>query len=305
MDKIFGIDVSKWQGNFNFDKAKNEGIKFAILRGAYTGSLSKGKDSKFEKYYKDCKNKGIPVGCYYYSKATTYDQGKKEAEYLYEKCLKGKQFEYPIYIDIEDKKQLKAGKSATTQAILGFCEYLEPKGFYVGIYTNSNFFKFYIEEKLVERYDKWIASWGKSKPSTPSAGMWQFGGATNLLRSNKIAGVVCDQDYAYKDYPTIIKQKGLNGYKKEEIKNETVTKPKLPTNSSSNASVSNETTKYYKKYTGKSVSIVEALISLKIDYSFSFRSKIAKKNGIRFYIGTSSQNTKMLNLLREGKLKKV
>ena len=52
MDKIFGIDVSKWQGNFDFKKAMSEGVKFAILRGAY----SCGKDSKFDSYYNTCKN---------------------------------------------------------------------------------------------------------------------------------------------------------------------------------------------------------------------------------------------------------
>lgn len=96
-------------------------------------------------------------------------------------------------------------------------------------------------------------------------------------------------------------KKGLK-FKNLEIENY---KPTIiPPNFSSNAHTSNENTKYYKKYQGKSNSLVEALISLKIDYSFSFRSKIAKKNGIKFYIGTSSQNLKMLNLLKEGKLLK-
>lgn len=74
-------------------------------------------------------------------------------------------------------------------------------------------------------------------------------------------------------------------------------------NSSSNTSKTNETTKYYKKYTGKSNSLVDALKSLKIDYSFSNRKKIAKANGIKLlYLGTSSQNIKLLNLLKQGKL---
>lgn len=61
---------------------------------------------------------------------------------------------------------------------------------------------------------------------------------------------------------------------------------------------------YYKKYTGKSVSIVDALTSLKINSSFENRKKIATKNGIKNYKGTAAQNTKMLNLLKQGKLKK-
>lgn len=62
---------------------------------------------------------------------------------------------------------------------------------------------------------------------------------------------------------------------------------------------------YYKKYKGKSVSIVDALVSLKIDGSFEHRKKIAKANGIKNYTGTPSQNTKMLTLLKQGKLKKA
>lgn len=64
-------------------------------------------------------------------------------------------------------------------------------------------------------------------------------------------------------------------------------------------------TQYYKKYVGKSNSLVDALKLLKIDSSFSFRRKIAKANGITAYLGTASQNTKLLNLLKQGKLKRA
>ena len=59
---------------------------------------------------------------------------------------------------------------------------------------------------------------------------------------------------------------------------------------------------YYPKYTGKTVSIVTALNSLGFNSNFSYRQKIAKANGIKNYIGTATQNTKMLNLLKQGKL---
>ena len=61
---------------------------------------------------------------------------------------------------------------------------------------------------------------------------------------------------------------------------------------------------YYPKYTGKSASLVDALKSLKIDSSFSNRKKIAVKNGIKAYLGTAKQNTQMLTLLKQGRLKK-
>lgn len=68
-------------------------------------------------------------------------------------------------------------------------------------------------------------------------------------------------------------------------------KPKAETNS-----------KYFKKYSGKSSSLVDALKSLGIQSSFAYRNKIAKKNGILLYSGWASQNIKLLNLLKQGKL---
>ena len=227
MSKVFGIDISKWQKGIDLQTAKNEGVKFAILRAGYTGSsdgVSKAKDDQFETHYKNVKANGLGVGAYWFSRATTYEKGKAEAEYMYNNCLKGKQFEYPIYIDVEDSYyQQRAGKKAVANAIKGFCEYLEDKGYYVGVYANVNWYKNYIDTESLNAYDKWIASWGSKKPEYPDGGLWQFGGESNYIRSNKIAGKVCDQNYAYKDYPTIMKNNGLNGFNKKQTTSKIIT----------------------------------------------------------------------------------
>lgn len=67
----------------------------------------------------------------------------------------------------------------------------------------------------------------------------------------------------------------------------------------------NKESKYYPKCESRYTSIVDALKSIKVDSSFSNRKKIAKKNNINLYIGTSAQNIKMLNLLKKGTLLKV
>lgn len=64
-----------------------------------------------------------------------------------------------------------------------------------------------------------------------------------------------------------------------------------------------DTTKYLSNKTYKGSSIVEALKQIKINSSYSYRSKLAKANGITNYKGTASQNTKLLKLLKQGKLK--
>ena len=302
MSKVFGIDVSKWQGNFDFKNAQRQGVKFAILRAGYTGSsdgVSKAIDEKYERNYKECKKLGIGVGAYWYSRATSKAKGEAEAKFMYEKCLKGKQFEYPIYIDVEDTVyQKKTSKKNVTSAIKGFCEYLENKGYWVGIYASDiSGFKEMMNIDDLKAYDKWVARYGSEPKYVKEYGMWQFSSSNGKIKG---AGNSLDLDYAYKDYPKIMKEKGKNGFKKQ-------TTAEIPSNSSSSTPNSNKTTKYYKKYTGKSNSIVDALNSLKIDSSFSYRRKIAKANGIKayLYLGTKKQNEKMLNLLKQGKLIKA
>lgn len=220
----FGIDISKWQRGFNFDKAVSEGVEFIILRGAY----SQGKDSCFEDFYKACKARNIPVGVYHYSMAKTVDGAKKEANFLLNNVLKGKQFEYPIYMDVEDATQKTLGKKLLTDIIVTFCETLENAGYYVGIYSTASYMKSYTEESRLDPYDKWIAQWYTKCTYTKPYGMWQFGGETNKLRTNKVAGVTCDQDYCYKDYPAIMKKLGLNGYGKTVAPTQTVSPATKP-----------------------------------------------------------------------------
>ena len=74
--KTFGIDISNHQGNFNFKKAKEEGVKFVIIRGAWGTN----KDKNFETYYKEAKEQGFDVGVYLYSYATTVAQAEAEAK---------------------------------------------------------------------------------------------------------------------------------------------------------------------------------------------------------------------------------
>ena len=100
-----GLDISSYQFGINFDAIKNAGINFLILRAGFTGwgtGVNYNKDKSFEHFYNQSKSHNIPVGAYWYSCANTYQKGVNEANYMYENCLKGKQFEYPIYIDVED-----------------------------------------------------------------------------------------------------------------------------------------------------------------------------------------------------------
>lgn len=220
----FGVDLSYHNAGINFNVLKNSGVDFAILRAGYTGygnGVSKVKDVEFDEFYNKCKERGINVGAYWFSCANTYEKGVDEANFMYENCLKGKTFEYPIYIDVEDdtgdKKWLRnAGREKITDGIIGFCETLENKGYYVGIYANLDWFYNWINQDRVKQYDKWLAYWTGAKPNVAlKYEMWQFGGEQNYIQNAIIDGQYVDQNYVYCNYPEIIKNGGFNGFTKQ------------------------------------------------------------------------------------------
>ena len=212
----FGIDISKWQGNFDFDKAVSEGAEFVIIKGG-GGDDGLYIDPKFERNYKEAKKAGLDVGCYFFSKATDTDTAKKEAQYFYKKILKGKQFELPVYMDVEQQDMLNLGREQLTDVIEAFCEELEFFGYWVGIYSTPYVFLQQTNDEKLQVYAHWIAQWSRecTYPYTNVLGVWQFGGDVNYIKDNKVAGVICDQDYMYIDYPTLIKERGLNGFEKK------------------------------------------------------------------------------------------
>lgn len=208
MSKIFGIDVSFWQGNFNFLQAAREGVKFAILRGAYNLS----KDTKFEEYYNNARAAGLNVGVYHYTMATTPVEAIEEAKFLLDSVLAGKKFELPIYFDIEDQVHKNLSKAQVSAITRAYLEYLEARGYWVGVYSSKSFIDNYLENDIKQEYAMWVAQWNTECTYQGQYGIWQFGGETNYIRSNQINGQTVDQNYMLVDYPTLIKEKGKNGY---------------------------------------------------------------------------------------------
>lgn len=211
-----GIDISKWQGDFDMAKAVAEGFSFVIVKGG-GGDEGLYTDRCFAANYAKAKALGLPVGVYWFSKALTVEAAGQEADYFYENCLKGRQFELPVYIDIENKTQLALGKRLLTDIVKAWCQRLEDRGFFVGIYASGSYFSDYMYDGELQGYAHWVAQWAKTCSYTGDCfGLWQYGGETNLIRSNQVAGVTCDQDYLLIDYPTRIKAAGKNGFAAED-----------------------------------------------------------------------------------------
>lgn len=229
----WGIDISSWQKGINLSAAKNEGVQFAILRAGFSTT----KDKQFETFYSQCKSLGIPVGAYLYSYATTVAQAQAEARALLS-FLKGKQFEYPICLDMEDKCQKRLSKDTNDAMIRAFGEIIESAGYWFSVYTNVDFYNNYCHGKTLNaKYDWWMARWSSVAYTGYNCGMTQFGGETNYIRSHTVAGRTVDQNYAYYDYPALMKQHGLNGYSKTGGNTST---PSTPTNTKSVETLAHE-----------------------------------------------------------------
>lgn len=225
---INGIDISGYQEGLLISDVKKAGYGFAILRGGVTGygpTRPKRKDVCFEDFYKQAKKINFPIGVYYYSCANTYEEGVDEANFLYENCLKGKQFEYPIYIDVEDNHWQANNKTGVTDAIIGFGDTLEKLGYFVGVYSSTWWFKSQLETERLNRFTKWVAHWAEVKPNVPfnAFDLWQNSD------SGVISGITVDTDEAFRDFPTEIKKLGLNGYKKANSEKPATEKPATET----------------------------------------------------------------------------
>lgn len=204
-----GIDVSHWQRTIDWNKVKKAGIEFAIIKagGSDAGFYT---DSKWEANYKGAKAAGIPIGAYYFvgKDCVTAAAGKADAERFLQ-ILKGKQLEYPVYMDNE--AQSASAKAGITEATIAFCETMEDAGYFVGIYGSAvSGFKERMDDTKLTPYAHWVAQYASKCSYKGDYGIWQYSSKGSV---DGISGNV-DMDYAYVDYPAIIRSGGFNGYTK-------------------------------------------------------------------------------------------
>ncbi len=254
-----GIDVSYWNNtpknageteynSLNWDVIKAAGFNFAILRAGYTGKM----DVTFEMNYADAKAAGMNLGAYYYSYAKNAEQAIEEANELLG-WLEGKQFEYPIYFDIEHSSCLEApdGSEETaeerrdrlTGCCVAFINTLRDAGYYGALYSNNPWLTNYLDADFLKEYGElWYARYPKDPtreegmsdeefekkkevyrifPENDAfawdtqkfgrqVGLWQY--TANGMIENCGMDQEVDFNYAFKDYPTLMKTYCLNGY---------------------------------------------------------------------------------------------
>ncbi|MGM9834421.1 MAG: glycoside hydrolase family 25 protein [Bacilli bacterium] len=205
-----GIDVSSYQRNIDWEETKDY-IDFAIIRCGFGNNITSQDDNKWYRNTEECTRLNIPFGTYLYSYALNLNMAQSEVEHTL-RLIKDKKLEYPVFIDVEDREQLKLPKEELISIIKYYCEQIEKAGYYVGIYASLYTFENYLNSEELDHYDKWIAQWNKDLTYHGEAGMWQF------TDNEIIPGINTrvDGDKAFYNYPKIIRDNGLNHL--EEIK---------------------------------------------------------------------------------------
>lgn len=221
-----GIDVSTHNGTIDWKKIKDNSsdVDFVIIRAGY-GKLASQKDKQFENNYKGCKENGIPCGTYWYSYATSVEEIKTEAD-VFLSVIAGKQFEYPVYLDFEEKSQFALGRTMCSEMAKAFLKKIEEAGYYAGLYCSKSHLEDSFTDDIKKDYTIWLAHYTNQTNYSGAYDIWQY---TDDKYINGASGHF-DGNYCYKDFPSVIKRVGLNGFKKveepkEEPKEEPVEKP--------------------------------------------------------------------------------
>ena len=213
------LDVSKYQPNIDYAQVAKQ-VDGVILRCGVTGWGTDNQcstDDYFEKHYAGFKAVGLPVGAYYYSAADTIAKAQEEAEYC-KKLLAGKQFELPIYYDVECRERMdKVSKEQLTAQVIAWCDKMEQAGYFVGVYSYTSF----VNEKLdiaslAQRYTIWLADYRQNYDRTIPRDMHQY---TSTAQIAGIAGGVDMSNLFRTNLMETIQEAGLNGFAKKPTPN--------------------------------------------------------------------------------------
>lgn len=187
ISKVYGIDVSYYQGNIDWKKVKNSGVEFVIIRVGYRGYGSAGtlvEDPRFKTYLDGAAKAGLKVGVYFYTQAITTAEAQAEAKFVLDR-IKGYSLQMPVYYDIEsvdyDTGRLDSAglsKAQKTALCTAFCDTIIKSGYSAGVYANYTWLNYYIDGAgLGRKYPIWLAHYTSNTNYDQRMDMWQYSGS--------------------------------------------------------------------------------------------------------------------------------
>ncbi len=191
-----GIDVSRWQGDIDFEKVKEAGVEFVFIKLGGQNGINGDYylDPKFERNIKGFKEVGIPVGLYFYSYANSIDQAKKDALWVVEQ-IKDYKIDLPIAFDWENWSKFNnfhVSFNTLTKSAGMFIKTLENNGYSGMLYSSKS----YLEDIWLKNdYTVWLAHYINKTNYNGEYKCWQ---RTNLAKIPGITVNTVDFDICYK-----------------------------------------------------------------------------------------------------------
>ena len=189
------IDVSKFQGDIDWQRVKDDGVEAAYIRLGYRG-YSSGEivvDEKYEDNISACNEFGIDCGVYFFTEAVNEEEAREEADFCIEN-LGEYSTALPIAIDVEESANLSKSrtkdlsKEQRTLNVIAFCERIREKGYEPIIYGNLKSLMIMMDISSLEVYDKWFAYYHYPLRFPYKIKMWQYSA------TRKVDGIEGDVD---------------------------------------------------------------------------------------------------------------
>ena len=184
-----GIDVSKYQGNIDWNTVASDGVEYAFVRLGLRGYVS-GEIVLDEYYHQNmagANTAGLPVGVYFFTQAITVEEAREEAQYVIDN-LRDYKVDCPVVFDVEmitsgDGRANNLSKEERTQICIAFCETIKAAGYTPMIYGNVKCFTKMVDMTLLEDYEKWYAFYDDYMYFPYEVSCWQY------TEKGKVAGI--------------------------------------------------------------------------------------------------------------------
>jgi len=179
-ESVLGIDVSRYQGEIDWEKVKQAGVEFAMLRAGFRGYGESGvlkEDTTVRQNYENATAAGIKVGVYFFSQATSVEEAVEEADFLLD-IIGDWELQMPVAYDWEcladDYRTVDVDSRTVTDCAIAFCEEMEAAGFDTMVYFNPSQSRTQMHLAELVDYGFWLAMYSDSMRYEYKVDMWQY-----------------------------------------------------------------------------------------------------------------------------------
>jgi len=179
-ESVMGIDVSRYQGNIDWEQVWDAGVKFAMIR---VGGRSYGEDGEIyddinaQVNYNGAKAAGLDVGVYFFAQAINLEEAREEAEYVLDK-IRDWDLDMPVVYDWEyvssKARTAEVDNDTLTACTLEFCRIIEEAGYEPMVYFNPTQARSRVNLEALMEYKFWLAMYSERMTYPYKIDMWQY-----------------------------------------------------------------------------------------------------------------------------------